>query len=338
MASVSEVNGSSVAEGSANVAKSSAATVPRHTADTDEPESSAEDLVQYPDHDIAINEYQERLRVGVAGRRRRQIIYVATSSTGKRSKDNYKPENDAPPDEQTVSILPTKQELEQGHNTEAHMVVGVILAHTPFLYSDRQQGTGGRNRTLANARSKRGVLPARKDLLRVTVPVTEYIPAAHKYYVACGQTHGICAMRVITSDAVFFFEEIHSSVASGANHRNRQTSLGQACRTLAAKNKTPDPRVLTVVKDSKAVCHDLEITCEQHAANMLLMQYSLWKVTKEPAQLDVLAETAKKILPDLEKKPSNAGTAAFYEFEEELTTEEAEKLVHEVKVCQVLCI
>lgn len=79
---------------------------------------------------------------------------------------------------------------------------------------------------------------------------------------------------VIASNAVFFFEEVYRSVPSGGNLRNRQTLLSQACRTLATKNKTVDPRVLTTVKDSKEICHDLEVTREQHAASMLFMQYS----------------------------------------------------------------
>lgn len=302
-----------------------------------EHESSTSDLVQDPSRDIAMNEYQEKLIVGVPGRKRCQIIYVSTSNTGKRSKVTYKIGDDAPPSGQTPSILPTKEELTQGHNTEAHLIVGVILAHDPFKYSDKTRSTGGKNKDLVDARIKRGVLPPTTDLLRVTVPVSEYIQSQHKFYVVCHQTHGLCVMRLITSDAVFFFEEIYSTLAPNGNLRARQADLGQSCRTLAARNKTPDPRAVTIIKDSssKVVCHDLEITRAQNAANMLWLQYSLWEVNKDPAQLDVIAETARKILPDLEKKPSNAGTAAFYEFEEELETEEAEKLAQEVKVCKM---
>ena len=62
------------------------------------------------------------------------------------------------------------------------------------------------------------------------------------------------------------------------------------------------------------------------------MQFALWQVLKEPAQLDVLTETVRRILPDLANMPSNEGTAAFFSFEEELQDFECAKMVNEVKV------
>ena len=305
-----------------------------------EPESSAAELVQDPAQDIAMNEYQEKLTVGVPGRRRCQVIYISTSKNGKRSKDTYNVEHDAPPAGRTPSIIPLKEELTPGHNTEAHLVVGVILARHPFAYSDKSKtpNASRKNKGLSEARKKRGVLPATTELLRVTVPLTEYIQTtSHKYYVACHQMHGICGMRVISSNAVFFFDEVYSSLGTAVNGnlKNRTANLGLACRTLAATNKTSDPRAVTTIKKagtSKTVCHDLEVTREQNAANTLWMQFALWQVSKEPAQLDVLTETVRRILPDLANMPSNEGTAAFFSFEEELQDFECAKMVNEVKV------
>lgn len=46
-------------------------------------------------------------------------------------------------------------------------------------------------------------------MLRALVPITEYIPTgAIKYYVACHQIMRLYDLRVITHDAVFFFDEI----------------------------------------------------------------------------------------------------------------------------------
>lgn len=205
------------------------------------------------------------------------MIYISTLKNRKRSKDTYNVEHDAPPAGQTPSIIPSKEELTPGHNTEAHLIIRVILARDPFAYSDKSKtpNAGRKNKGLLEARKKRGVLPAITELLRVTVPLTEYIQTtSHKYYVACHQMHGIYRMRVISSDTVFFFDEVYSSLGTAvdSNLKNRTANLGLACRTLTATNKTSDPRAVTTIKKartSKTVYYDLEVTREQNAANTL---------------------------------------------------------------------
>jgi hypothetical protein len=123
------------------------------------------------------------------------------------------------------------------------VVIGFVLADEPFQYSDKSS-SGGKNKISAEQRAKRGFLPAQSNILRATVPVTEFTEASHKYYVLCG----MCSMRLITSDAIFFFEEIWSQATSYANLKDHQPALGQACRAAAPKTKPLTPGALTSIE------------------------------------------------------------------------------------------
>ncbi|KAJ4373387.1 hypothetical protein N0V83_003682 [Neocucurbitaria cava] len=298
-------------------------------------EVEVEDLVQDPRTDIAKNEFLEKLVVGVAGRVRHQTIYIRTPNN-KRSKDQYKPEVDAPVPGRTLSILATSAEKEGRHDTQPFLVVGIVLARNPMKYSDKGTGRGGRNAEKSKARDARGTLPAESNILRAVVPITEYISQASvKYYIACNEVHGLCGLRTIVGDAIFFFEEIWTDIPSGADVKQRRSLLGSACKTLASMNKTPDPRAVTTIKNSKdpTASNDLSVTRHANAANLLLMQYSIFHLGKERSDIEAMMQTVKNILPDIEKKPSNEGTAAFFVFTEALEESDAKKLIAEVMVC-----
>jgi hypothetical protein len=292
------------------------------------------DVVQDASADIAQNAYNERIVVGVPGRVRSERIFVALSGAGKRSKESYKPDLDAPTPGQTVSIIASGEEKEGRSQTKQHVVVGIVLADTPLEYSDKSLGNGGKNKRLADERAKRGLLPPQSRILRATTPVTDFIESgSHKYYVACHSNHGICNMRVITSDAIFFFEEIWSQTDANANLKNRRTALGQVCRKMAAKVKSNVPRALTLINEpSCTMSNDLATSRTDHEINRLWMQFSLWEVSKHPADLHATIQTAKEILPELAKRPSNAGTVAFYCFSQALEEAEAKEMIEEMKV------
>lgn len=74
------------------------------------------------------------------------------------------------------------------------------------------------------------------------------------------------------------------------------------------------------------------VTREENAANMLLMQHSLYDLTREPDALNALRQTVDNMLPELAKLPEDEGTEAFYDFDNAITATDADKLVSEVKV------
>lgn len=72
--------------------------------------------------DIAKSQLLERIIVGVAGRQRLQKIYVRKSSAGGKTTASYKPLDDAPSADKTVSILSTKEEIESRAETIEFLV------------------------------------------------------------------------------------------------------------------------------------------------------------------------------------------------------------------------
>jgi hypothetical protein len=72
-------------------------------------------------------------------------------------------------------------EKKQGRpQSEQHVVDGLVLADEPFKYPDKSSA-GGMNKISAEQRAKRGLLPAQSNILRATVPLTEFIEGSHKY-------------------------------------------------------------------------------------------------------------------------------------------------------------
>ncbi|KAF2799650.1 hypothetical protein K505DRAFT_230468 [Melanomma pulvis-pyrius CBS 109.77] len=301
--------------------------------DYGEEDMDYDELVQDPEADIAHNEYLDGIRVSVAGRVRFQKIYVRALN-GKKSTTTFNPEDDAPPRDRTLSILPTTEEKEGRPNTTQFLVVGLVLASDPFKYSTKFSGKS-RNKEKERARKSRGVLSVEANVLRAMVPVTEDISRASiKYYVACHPVMNLCSMRVITRDAIFFFSEIWTGISTKVDIKQRRTAIGSACKRHAATIKPPPERVrIAIIKSTDLTASNtLAVTREANAANVLLMQYSLWELTKDPKALEALEKTAKNILPDLANRPSSEGTLAFYNFESALEKADAKNLIKDVKV------
>ncbi len=63
------------------------------------------------------------------------------------------------------------------------------------------------------------------------------------------------------------------------------------------------------------------------------MQFSIYKVSKQPSAVLALKKTLENILPDLCKKPSDEGVLAFYDFENDITGEDVQKAIATIKVC-----
>jgi hypothetical protein len=95
-------------------------------------------LVSDTEKDVAKSEFLERISAGIAGQQLFQRIFARKSgSKGGGSTTSYNPEEDAPADDTTLSILPTKEEIEGGAETLEFLVVGLTLTKNPTLYSTR---------------------------------------------------------------------------------------------------------------------------------------------------------------------------------------------------------
>jgi len=298
------------------------------------------DVVTDGQADIAKSQLLERIVVGVPGRQRFQKIYVRKSRAGGKTTTSYQPKEDAPVANNLVSILPTKEEIESRAETIEFLVVGLVLADNPFQYST--QGSGrSRHKKRDEERAARGVLAAERNVLRAMVPTTDFISTSSiKYYVACNQLHGLCNMRVITGDAIFFFQEIWDGIPEGLDVKERRSQVGAACKKHAARDKKPPQRALIPVsaKPGSTPSNLITITPTVNAANLLLMQYSVFAVSKQPSAIHALKKTLENILPDLRRKPSDEGILGFYDFESNLAEEDAVKAVNAVKVRSEACV
>lgn len=118
------------------------------------------------------------------------------------------------------------------------------------------------------------------------------------------------------------------------------TGSAPACRWLAAKDKTPPKRsTYRIQKDGQtASAHELQVTKKVNAANLINLQYSLYKLSKTPEAFASLQATIQKVLPDLGTKPSDAGVVAFMDFENNLLLADAQALIDSMKVYYALSL
>ena len=83
-----------------------------------------------------------------------------------------------------MSIIPTREEVESRAETIEFLVVGLVLAQDLAKYSTKASRPS-RNKKRENKRTKRGVLLAKKNVLRAIVLITNFISTGSiKYYVA----------------------------------------------------------------------------------------------------------------------------------------------------------
>jgi hypothetical protein len=285
--------------------------------------------------DVAKTEQLDKIVVGVPGRKILQQIFVrkSGSGTGGKTSKTYNPEEDAP--KKPLSILPTKEEIESRAETLEFLVVGIVLATNPLQYSTKSSGIA-RNRQRDADRVARGILPAESNILRAVVPITDFLPSGSiKYYVACQPLHGLCNLRLISSDAIFYFQEIWDGIQDNIGVKERRRQLGTACKMQAARDKRPPQRALipVSVESNSTLSNSISITPATNAANLLLMQYSMYAVSQQPSELAALQRTLENILPDLLSRPSNEGILGFYDFENALGEEDAIKAIEAVMVC-----
>ncbi|EAT82057.2 hypothetical protein SNOG_10663 [Parastagonospora nodorum SN15] len=290
-----------------------------------------QDLVQEPEKDVATTSHLEMMKVGVQGRCRFQKIYIRGT---KKSTTAYKPEADAPADDRTLSIIPTEEEKQGRPETTQYLVVGFVLAANPSKYTPKSVGNSSRNKDREQARKARGTLDAERNIIRAVVPMTEFVSDTIKYYAACHSTHGLCTLRVILVDDIFFFDEFWRDVVPSGKVKDRKARLSLACKYHAAYTKKPPEKPRTIIRkpDNSTASNAIAVTRETNAANVLFLQYSLWQLSGQPQSLTALEKTLESLLPDLAKMPAKEGTIAFFEFDSEMVATDASKLVEEAKI------
>ncbi|MCJ1435723.1 hypothetical protein MMC27_005098 [Xylographa pallens] len=281
------------------------------------------------ENDIAKSELLERITVGVPGRQRFQKIFVRKSGSGAGGKTTipYKAADDAPAEDRTLSIIPTTEEIESRAETLEFLVVGLVLAANPLQYSTKASGPS-RNKQRDADRTARGVLPAQSNVLRAIVPTTDLVVhGSIKYYVACHQLHGLCNLRVISSDAIFYFQEIWDSIPEDVPVKDRRRQLGAACKLHAARDKkAPERALISLPTGSEPTASNvISIDRTSNAANVVMMQYCIYAMTKDPSAIVALQKTLEDILPDLLSRPTDEGILGFYSFDEVLKKEDAIK-------------
>lgn len=299
-------------------------------------ESAHIDVIIDAQNDIATNEQRDKMVVGVPGRQRLQKFFVRKSPSGGKTTTTYKPEVDSPADDKTISLIPTVPEIEGRPETIEFMSVGIVIAKEPGRFSTKSTGViGSRNKKRDEERAKRGTLPMEANVLRAMVPTSEYISTGHiKYYVACHQVHAVCNMRLVTGDTIFFFQEIWDGIPDDITTKERRRRLGAACKRLAARDKRPPQRAVIPVSTGldPAASSIIAIAPITNAANIVLMNYSMYAMTKDPSAIASLKKSLEDILPDLLQKPTDEGVVAFYDFDSILEQEDAEKLVAALEV------
>jgi hypothetical protein len=70
-----------------------------------------------------------------------------------------------------------------------------------------------------------------------------------------------------------------------------------------------------------------EISPISNAANVLVMQHSIYAMTKDPSAITALQKTLENILPDLLFRPSDEDILRFHDFDNVFEYGDAEKMI-----------
>jgi hypothetical protein len=94
--------------------------------------------------------------------------------------------------------------------------------------------------------------------------------------------------------------------------------------------------------EKRTICHPLAVTRAEHTTSMLvLLLYTLFKMTGEREYLGAMTDILEKAEPDFKHAPSldTPGLVAFYDFHRPLSDEHAVQVAQELKVstCLLSC-
>lgn len=112
------------------------------------------------------------------------------------------------------------------------LVVGLVVADEPLKYSNSGTLKGKEKEEQQKAR---GVNSRPEKVLRAVVQTYKHATAASfKYYVAIDLVDGLCGLRLIKGEAIFFFPEFLTSLNKDTPIKMRQHLISHAVRAAAA--------------------------------------------------------------------------------------------------------
>ena len=99
-------------------------------------------------------------------------------------------------------------------------------------------------------------------------------------------------MHVITQDVILFLIEIWTGISTKTELRILRSALGLACKLYASTNKNVAERAIITIKllHSSMASNALTVIKAANAADILLMQYSMWQLSKQPNSLNPLKQ------------------------------------------------
>ncbi|KAF2172027.1 hypothetical protein M409DRAFT_18256 [Zasmidium cellare ATCC 36951] len=293
------------------------------------PLNASSDVVQASDVDIAIRTDREQMKISAAGRRRFQKVHL-WSDNGKTTNVQFQPAHEKDTRE---SAVPLPQELFGNEHTKEYLEVGIIIGDNP-----KQHLQTGTSRSSENdaARVQRGPLERAVTAMRVFTPVTDYIQTGIKYYVGCLRSQGRLTPRVVSFDCVFVYPEFYKDLNMNAPKKTLQPEVQREIAHHAAINKTQADRIMVNITISdlmKKVANDpLQVSKSELLVSMLVLEYSLFQLTKDPSYLKQMKDRIERAAPDLRfgPKTDDSGIRAFLEGED-FDTENATACANELK-------
>jgi len=247
----------------------------------------------------------------------------------------YLPEENSPPSHvSTMSILPTVQALtgEVGKTKEV-LQVGFVVADEPekFVQKDGKTATKATKASAAMARPGR--------VLIAVVDRTDYVATTpHKFYVAVNPNYGLCDLRFVNLDQIFFFSEYWHDIAPNQNIRAITKSLGLNLRAAAARTKTIEPLQQIAIVDGKdhesTLSNVLSVTKQEKLSNLLDCAVSLFNDSNSPdwfEHIDEAYENAAAVLKQALPEGYQAA-ARFFDASATLDEGDAQTLVQRLQV------
>lgn len=297
------------------------------------------------DADIAVTMDGEQMKVQAPGRRPMQRVYLwgGNKDTASKKKDKgsgftnkaYKPEEDGPKVATQGGRLPTPEELQPGQSAVQYLEVGLVIGDNPGMYKPT---ANDKKKDIKAERQRRGEMPRAESAIRAFIPVTENIPTQSKYYVGTKLAAGRLNPRSIDGEVIFFYPEFWQGAPTGASKTERRTFINNQTKHLAAANKTQAERAtasITVDDMEKwTTSNPLVVTPFENLANALVLQYTLYQTTGDRSNLRNMLSHITNAASDLRYGPHTAsdGVNSFFDFEEDLSVEDAQLVVRELKV------
>ncbi|KAK0291074.1 hypothetical protein LTR35_001795 [Friedmanniomyces endolithicus] len=302
--------------------------------------SSQQTIIDNGREDIAMTFAGERMMVEANGRRTFQKVYLYSQSddsgqaTQKATNKTYDVAEDGPPDE-GLTRLPSQNELTEDNNTRQYLEVGIVMGKDPSKYTPK----GHQQLDMRKERKLRGKMRRDEYAMRVFTPITEFCEPQAKLYVGCNPIEDRPQVRVIRMKDVFYYSEFTQGFEAGAI-KDREPGIMTRIRKAAAVNKSQPGRACAAISagDLKkwTTANALEATPCENLASMLALFFSLWRMTRDREHMDAFACLMEKAAPNLKHGPQarNEGIVAFYDFETQLSEDNATKVSQELKTAK----